>query len=247
MHEYVPEEFLTERGLTNYWGYNTIGFFAPHQGYSAAVRGRARARRPGQRVQGHGQGAAPGGHRGHPRRGLQPHRGGQRERAHAELPRPGQRHVLPAGGRRREQVLRHHGHRQLAERGQPVHAAADHGQPPVLDVGDARRRVPVRPGRHPRPGGGQPLRPVLRLLRAGRAGPGDRPGEADRRAVGRRPVRQLRPGPVPRGVAGVERQVPGLRCATSGGRGTSASPSSPPGSAGRPTCTARRAAARPPR
>ena len=27
-----------ERGLTNYWGYNTIGFFAPHDGYSAAAR-----------------------------------------------------------------------------------------------------------------------------------------------------------------------------------------------------------------
>jgi glycogen operon protein len=38
LHEYVPEAFLTKRGLTNYWGYNTIGFFAPHQGYSAAVR-----------------------------------------------------------------------------------------------------------------------------------------------------------------------------------------------------------------
>jgi isoamylase len=39
VHEYVPEGFLVERGLTNYWGYNTIGFFAPYQGYSAAVRG----------------------------------------------------------------------------------------------------------------------------------------------------------------------------------------------------------------
>ncbi|MGH3262941.1 MAG: glycogen debranching protein GlgX, partial [Trebonia sp.] len=38
VHEYVPEGFLLDRGLTNYWGYNTIGFFAPHQGYSAAVR-----------------------------------------------------------------------------------------------------------------------------------------------------------------------------------------------------------------
>jgi glycogen operon protein len=37
VHEYVPEEFLTERGLTNYWGYNTIGYFAPHQGYSATA------------------------------------------------------------------------------------------------------------------------------------------------------------------------------------------------------------------
>jgi glycogen operon protein len=38
VHEYVPEGFLVDRRLTNYWGYNTIGFFAPHQGYSAAVR-----------------------------------------------------------------------------------------------------------------------------------------------------------------------------------------------------------------
>ncbi len=38
VHHSVPEQFLLERGLTNYWGYNTIGFFAPHAGYSAAVR-----------------------------------------------------------------------------------------------------------------------------------------------------------------------------------------------------------------
>ena len=34
----MPESFLVAEGLTNYWGYNTIGFFAPHTGYSAAVR-----------------------------------------------------------------------------------------------------------------------------------------------------------------------------------------------------------------
>ena len=38
--------------------------------------GRA-ARRAGRRVQDHGQGAARGGHRGHPRRGVQPHRRGR--------------------------------------------------------------------------------------------------------------------------------------------------------------------------
>jgi isoamylase len=46
VHESVPESFLVERGLTNYWGYNTIGYFAPHQAYSAAVR----AGRPGGQV-----------------------------------------------------------------------------------------------------------------------------------------------------------------------------------------------------
>src|SRR5580692_10829888 len=46
VHESVPEAFLPARGLTNYWGYNTIGYFAPHQGYSAAVR----AGKPGGQV-----------------------------------------------------------------------------------------------------------------------------------------------------------------------------------------------------
>jgi isoamylase len=46
VHESVPESFLLQRGLTNYWGYNTIGYFAPHQGYSAAVR----AGKPGGQV-----------------------------------------------------------------------------------------------------------------------------------------------------------------------------------------------------
>jgi len=38
VHESIPEAFLVQRGLTNYWGYNTIGYFAPCQAYSAAVR-----------------------------------------------------------------------------------------------------------------------------------------------------------------------------------------------------------------
>ncbi len=46
VHESVPEAFLIDRGLTNYWGYNTIGYFAPHQAYSAEVR----AGRPGGQV-----------------------------------------------------------------------------------------------------------------------------------------------------------------------------------------------------
>jgi len=46
VHQNVPESFLLDRGLTNYWGYNTIGYFAPHNGYSAAVR----AGQPGGQV-----------------------------------------------------------------------------------------------------------------------------------------------------------------------------------------------------
>ncbi|MFP4114161.1 MAG: glycogen debranching protein GlgX [Spirochaetales bacterium] len=33
VHAFVEDRHLIERGLTNYWGYNTIGFFAPHPTY----------------------------------------------------------------------------------------------------------------------------------------------------------------------------------------------------------------------
>ena len=36
VHHFVSEEHLLRGGRRNYWGYNTIGFFAPHAGYSAA-------------------------------------------------------------------------------------------------------------------------------------------------------------------------------------------------------------------
>ena len=36
VHQFVAEQSLVARGLTNYWGYNTIGFLAPHNRYSSA-------------------------------------------------------------------------------------------------------------------------------------------------------------------------------------------------------------------
>ena len=38
VHQSVPEAFLVEQGRTNYWGYNTIGYLAPHEAYSAHAR-----------------------------------------------------------------------------------------------------------------------------------------------------------------------------------------------------------------
>jgi glycogen operon protein len=35
VHQFVHDNTLLDKGLRNYWGYNTIGFFAPHNGYSA--------------------------------------------------------------------------------------------------------------------------------------------------------------------------------------------------------------------
>lgn len=36
IHQFVNDGFLRDKGLTNYWGYNTIGFFAPDIKYSGS-------------------------------------------------------------------------------------------------------------------------------------------------------------------------------------------------------------------
>src|SRR6185295_7412972 len=36
VHQFVQDHHLVERGLRNYWGYNSIGFFAPHNAYSSS-------------------------------------------------------------------------------------------------------------------------------------------------------------------------------------------------------------------
>jgi isoamylase len=44
VHQFVHDSTLEEKGLRNYWGYNSIGFFAPHAGYASSTA-------PGQQVQ----------------------------------------------------------------------------------------------------------------------------------------------------------------------------------------------------
>jgi isoamylase len=36
VHAHIDDKVLVDRGLTNYWGYNTIGFFAPHSDYASS-------------------------------------------------------------------------------------------------------------------------------------------------------------------------------------------------------------------
>jgi isoamylase len=36
VHQFVSEPFLLQRGLGNYWGYNTLGYFAPHAAYCSS-------------------------------------------------------------------------------------------------------------------------------------------------------------------------------------------------------------------
>lgn len=38
-HHFVSEPFIVGRGLSNYWGYNSMGFFAPHAAYASGTRG----------------------------------------------------------------------------------------------------------------------------------------------------------------------------------------------------------------
>jgi isoamylase len=36
VHQFIQDNSLADKGLRNYWGYNSIGFFAPHSDYSSA-------------------------------------------------------------------------------------------------------------------------------------------------------------------------------------------------------------------
>ncbi|CAM5679103.1 Glycogen debranching enzyme [Streptomyces antimycoticus] len=181
VHQFVHDHRLAKTaGLANYWGYNTIGFFAPHNAYASwGDRGQQVAG-----VQIGRPGAAPGGHRGHPGRGLQPHGRGQSSGPHALLPGPGQRLVLPAD--RGPPVLHgHHRHRELPADALAARTAADHGLAALLGDRDACGRLPLRSGGDAGPAvprGG----PAVVVLRSGPAGSGGESGEADRRTLGRR-------------------------------------------------------------
>ena len=135
------------------------------------VRRHRQGRPGGARVQGHGQGAAQGGDRGDPRRGLQPHRRGQPPRPDALLPRRRQRRLLPPRARRPAPLHGLHGHRQHAQRHAPERAAADHGLAALLGDRLPRRRVPLRSRVRPGPRALR-RRPAERVLRRHPSGPG---------------------------------------------------------------------------
>ena len=48
VHQFFSEPALAERGLVNYWGYNSLGFFAPHNAYAHSARSQGGDR--GQQV-----------------------------------------------------------------------------------------------------------------------------------------------------------------------------------------------------
>ncbi len=206
-------------GLTNYWGYNSIGFFAPDAAYSSSGdRGQqvtefkqmvkslhragievildvvynhtAEAAARGSVVVASAAWTTAGSTAGCRRR---------------------RRHGATATARRRPTTVRRHllGRHRLRQHGQrrgPAGAAADPRLAALLGDRDARRRLPVRPDvrAHPHRTG---HRHVLQAADRDGPGPGAAAREADRRAVGR--LHGRLPGrPDAAAVGGVERPVP---------------------------------------
>ena len=152
VHAFSSEPHLVEKGLTNYWGYSTLGFFAPHAAYATAAAQAAgpggRARRAARR----GPRAARGRPRGAARRRLQPH---VRGRAAAASTCPGAASTTPPTTRTTAaspaalaDVTGTRQHARLPpRRGGPD----DPGLAALLGRRRRGRRVPLRPGGDPRP------------------------------------------------------------------------------------------------
>ncbi|MGH2697914.1 MAG: glycogen debranching protein GlgX [Actinomycetota bacterium] len=51
VHHFLHPRFLIDKGLSNYWGYDSIGYFAPYAGYSASGRAEREGREGGPKGQ----------------------------------------------------------------------------------------------------------------------------------------------------------------------------------------------------
>ena len=198
VHQFVHDAQLVQRGLRNYWGYQSIGYFAPHNGYASGDGGGQvdEFRRMVRALHGAGlevildvvfNHTAEGDEWGPTLcfRGID-------NAAYYRLQEARSRYVDDTGCGNTVNVVQPQALRLVLD------CAA------LLGAGDARRRFSLRPGRQSR-ARGKRLRSVIRLPRVGRPGSGPLSGEADRRAVGHR---RLRPRRVPRRLERVERQVP---------------------------------------
>ena len=137
IHAVVDDRHLVERGLTNYWGYNTIGFFAPDPRFAAGQAPIAEFKTMVKRLHEAGievildvvyNHTAEGNHLG------------------PTLSFRGIDNALLLPARRSDRALLHgrHRHRQHAQPRSSARAAAGHGLAALLGDRDARRRVPLR-------------------------------------------------------------------------------------------------------
>ena len=192
VHQFVADRRLVDRGLTQLLGLQLDRLLRPaRRATSTGGRGEQVAEFKTMVKALHRAG-----HRGDPRRGLQPHRRGQPAGPDAVASAASTTPPTTGSSRRPAPLHGLHRLRQQPQHAAPAHDPADHGQPALLGARDARRRLPLRP----RPRAGPRAvrrRPAGGLLRHHPPGPGHLAGEAHRRALG--PRRRRLPG----------RQLPG--------------------------------------
>ena len=140
VHHFVSERHLAHQRLSNYWGYNSLGYFAPHAAYAASgSRGQQVGEFKAMVKALHEAGlevildvvynhTAEGNHEGPTLcfRGLD-------NRSYYQL-QPDRRYYADYTGTR-----------QHPRPVPPARAAAGHGLAALLGAGDARRRLPLRP------------------------------------------------------------------------------------------------------
>ncbi len=131
VHYYLYDRHLLEKKLTNYWGYNSLGYFAPHPDY-ASTEGASEAVQQFKRMV---RGLHASRTRSYPRRGVQPYGRGQSDGADAVDARCGQRLLLPPVAGRPALLHGLHRLRQHAEYAPSARAATGHGQPAPLGSG----------------------------------------------------------------------------------------------------------------
>ena len=231
VHQFVHDAHLVERGLRNYWGYNSIGFLAPHNEYAAAgQRGEQVAEFKAMVRALHEAGievildvvynhTAEGNHLG-PILSMK----GIDNAAYYRLVADEPRFYYDTTGTGNSLNVR-----------PPAHPPADHGLAALLGDRDARRRVPLRPGRQPGPPvpRGRPAVGVLRPDPAGSRGVARSSSSPSRGTSARAATRSATSRPCGRsGTASTA-----TPCATSGGASPPRSASSPPGSPAAPTST----------
>ena len=202
VHQFVQDDTLQQKGLRNYWGYNTIGFFAPHNEYASDTtagqhvqefKGMVRALHEAgievilDVVYNH---TAEGNHLG-PTLSFK----GIDNRTYYRLVEDDKQYYMDYTGTGNTLNVRTPQSLQLIMDSLRYWVTEMHVDGFRFDLASTLARELHAVDR------------LADLLRPGPPGPGRQPGEADRRAVGRRrgrlPGRQL-PGPVDR----VERQVP---------------------------------------
>jgi hypothetical protein len=142
IHQFIYDKTLVDKGLSNYWGYNSIGFFAPHSAYSSSGKLGEQVKEFKAMVKTlHKAGievildvvynhTAEGNHYG----------------PDALLPRHRQPGLLPPLRQQRPHAAvlqRLHRHGQYAQHAAPAVAATGDGQPPLLGHRNARGRLPL--------------------------------------------------------------------------------------------------------